>query len=66
VRECDRTRIVASLLGGVRPLEMEYYEELVEMCTQDMEELEPIIDDIVERERKEALEAARATKAAAA
>jgi|HubBroStandDraft_6_1064221.scaffolds.fasta_scaffold149198_4 hypothetical protein len=47
----DRQQMLSALLKGVIP-GTDAYRELEEMCISELDDLEPIIDQIVERELK--------------
>lgn len=50
----DRERMLNALLRGVPAEPARIYQELEQMCTGDLDVLEPIIDEIVVRERRQA------------
>lgn len=47
----DRQLLLSKMLEGVPP-GTDAYRELEEMCVRDLEEIEPILDKIIERELK--------------
>jgi hypothetical protein len=48
----DRQRLLAEMMKGV-PAGTAAHKELEEMCIRDLEALEPLIDQIIERELKD-------------
>jgi hypothetical protein len=54
----DRDRVVAALMGPALERAPGLQKELEEMCVEDLDRLEPIIDGIVAREVTKATRAA--------